>query len=114
MDGDQEDQGTITADLQLAGQSGRPPRNVECEKTAHGPQLPGPSCGMETPCAIPRVKPAGADTCPAREGSERTRHLLSSLSGSLRGSGEDEDSLGLPTILNADLLATPSIPFPQP
>lgn len=71
-------------------------------------------CGMETPCAIPRVKPASTDTCPAREASERTRHLLSSLSGSLRGSGEDEDSLGLPTILNADLLATPSIAFPQP
>ena len=53
------------------------------------------------------------DTCPAREGSERTCHLLSSLSGSLRGSGEEEDSLGLPTILNADLFATPSIPFPQ-
>ena len=34
MDGDQEDQGTITADLQLAGQSGSPPRNVECEKLA--------------------------------------------------------------------------------
>ena len=54
------------------------------------------------------------DTCPAREGSEMTRHLLSSLSGSLRGSGEYEDSLGLPTILNAGLLATPSIPFPKP
>lgn len=82
--------------------------------TAKGPQLPGLPCGMETPCAFPRVKPAKTDTCPAQEGSERTRHLLSSLSGSLRGPGEYEDSLGLPTILNAGLLASPSIPFPKP
>lgn len=34
MDWGQEDQATVTADLQLAGQSGRPPGDVECEKAA--------------------------------------------------------------------------------